>query len=823
MVTRAPASGGQPELGVGFDTKGQLRAAICSTACNLESGLALAVPDTFGKQFAHARITVIPIGERRHAVHVFIPGEPGEPDYQALVVAKPGQPTPEIVFQGATGYVEGESGLRRGPVLEVSEPVDEVGTRRVVIGEQREELTLCGRPAVLSPKLLTAKELALKPAKVQRLSVEERERAQKLVAEPHAPESAAAPAAKEPQTAAATAPIAETSATGKNASLLRPLGATSAVGWPASLTDGNIETTWAENRGGAGRGEFVAFRVPSDVPLQSFEFVVRPAKREIKNGVGPQALWLVSDKLVYQVSFPSDPWKAPGITWKVALPSPLQTNCIALVTESAYGEKPDSEVTLAEVSARSEFTLASIDNLVGALAGGGPRADAAGTVLSSLGPEAFSAVAKAFEQLDEGGRRVALDVLDHAACSDASSVYVTALLSRVEAHRLHAIDRLHRCGAGAVPAIEQVLADKPVTRLRPLMEMLAEVAPDRALRLLVPKMVGPARTRRVLREVVGNAARSPKAKEAVLELLARTDMPAQASVDLLRALGRQIADYSDVAAACIQRLLASEVDFRTKYLLIAPAHLVSANSAALAPVLTTLMRTDKSEYVRAEAVRSVVSLNRFSNELLGALNDTDVRVRQSAAESLSGYKKHEAVLALGQRLQADEWPIVRVAAAEALAGQAADADADRALIAALADKSWMVKAAAAESIGTRKLTSAGEQLLDLFTDKKERFEVRMAAARAIGEVCFDRAVDQLTDAVKSLRSPGADPQDRAVASSALDALARLHPSDLASRLEPLLNGKETPAGTRNAARSALTFESHCHVPPALTTARADGR
>ncbi|HEY5957239.1 MAG TPA: HEAT repeat domain-containing protein, partial [Polyangiaceae bacterium] len=823
-LAHVPASGGQPELSVGFDSQGRMRAAVCSaSSCNVEGGVSIAVPDSFGKRLSQTRFTIVPIGERRHALHVFIPSEPGEPSFEALIVARPGQPNMEILFQGLTGYTEGEAGLRRGPTLEISEPIDDAGTRRIVLGEQREELTLCGRPAILAPKMLTAKELAWKPAKVQRLSPEERERAQKLVAEPHAADEFVAGAGN-----TATVPAGPPSSTGPHttankASLLRPIGATSGVGWPAALTDGDVETTWAENRGGAGRGEFVAFRVPSDVPLQSVEFVVRPAKREIKNGVGPEKLWLVSDKLVYSINFPSDPWKAPGVTWKVALPSPLQTNCIAIVTESAYGERPDSEVTLAEINARSEFTLASIDNLVGALAGGGPRADAAGTVLASLGPEAFAAVAKAFAQLDEGGRRVALDVLDHAPCADASAVYVAALLSQFEAHRLHAVDRLHRCGAGAVEAIELALAQQPVSRLRPLIEMLAEVAPDRALRLLVPRMVGSAKTRRILREVVGKAARSPKAKEAVLELLGRTDLPRQASVDLLRALGRQITDYAEPAAASIQRLLVPEVDFTTKYLLLSPAHLVTDKSPALANTLSTLMRNDKSEFVRTEAVRSVVDLNRFASDLLRALDDSDVRVRQSAAQSLSAYKKHEAVLALGQRLRTDDWPIVRVAAAEALAAQSVDPEADKALLAALGDSSWLVKAAAAESVGTRKLTSAGEPLLDLFTDKKERFEVRIAAARAIGDICFDRALDQLTESVATLRHPAPDPQARAIASTALDAMAKLHPSDLASRLEPLLSGKDTPAGTRNAARAALATPPHCQVPPALTTASADGR
>ncbi len=812
---------------VGFDSKGTLRATVCHTPnCNVDAGLALTVPDSVLLKHAESKLQLVPIGERRHAVHVAIPGElPGQA-WQAVVVAKPGQAIADVVFQGATGYVEGEEGLRHGPTVEVSETIDEAGTRRILVGEQREELTLCGRPAVLAPKMLTAKELVLKPAKVQRLSADERERATKLVAEPHA--ESKPPTPDQPAAATSAPKNAEEAAhaatkVGGQSSLLRAIGATSAIGWPAHLTDGNVETTWAENRGGAGRGEFVSFRAPGDVPLQSFDFVVRPEAREIKHGVGPEKLWLVTDKLLFLVSFPSDPWKAPGVTWKVALPTPVQTNCIAIVTESAYGDKPEAEVTLAEVSARSEFTTASIENLVGALAGGGPRADAAGTVLAGLGTEAFVTVAKAFEQLDEGGRRVALDVLDHAPCADASHVYITALLGRVEAHRLHAIDRLRRCGTGAVGAIEQALSTEPVGKLRPLSELLAEVAPDKALRLLVPRLVGPNKTRRMLREVIGKAARSPKAQAAILELLGRTDLPSIATIDLLRALGKQVGDYSALAAASIERLLTPTADFRTKFLLLGPAHAVCNQHRQLAQSLSALIRSDPNPFVRMEAARMAEHLDLFAADLFVALEDPDVRVRQAAAQNLAGHKHVQTILALGKRLQQDFWPIVRVAAAEALAPQPANAEADKALVSALADESWLVKVAAAESVATRKVSIAGEPLLDLFSDKKERFEVRIAAARALGDVCHDRALNALTDAARTLKSPSPDARDRAVASSALDALAKLHPSDLASRLEPLLNGKNTPAGTKQAAQTALAAEPHCRVPAALTTASVDGR
>ncbi|HMA93484.1 MAG TPA: HEAT repeat domain-containing protein, partial [Polyangiaceae bacterium] len=446
------------------------------------------------------------------------------------------------------------------------------------------------------------------------------------------------------------------------------------------------------------------------------------------------------------------------------------------------------------------------------------RADAAGTVLSALGSEAFSAVAKAFDGLDEGGRRVALDVLDHAPCAESSAVYIKALVSRVEAHRLHAIDRLRRCGPPAIPAIETAIASMGPTKLRPLAEILADVAPEKALQLLVPRLVGPAKQRRVLRDVISQAARSPKSKPVILELLARTDLPPQASVDLLRALGKQLSEYSQPAAASIQRLLVAGADFRTKYLLLAPAHLVCDQNPALAQQLALIMRTDPSGPLRTEAVRAAVQIDRFANELIAALEDSDVRVRQAAAQTLSGYKKAPAIPALRKRLKDDTWPLVRVAAAESLAVQPRDSATDQALVDALEDESWLVKSAAADAVGARRTTTAGEPLLDLLSDKKERFEVRVAAARALGDICYDRALDKLTDAAQMLRSSVPDPPERAVAVSALDALAKLHPRDLAARLKPLLGGKDTPLGTKQAAQAALAAPPRCTAPAPMATA-----
>src|SRR5690606_34594106 len=134
-------------------------------------------------------------------------------------------------------------------------------------GEMNESMTLCGRPAVVAPRLLTPGDLKLHPAKVQRLSSEERASAPRLQAQ------------------AIDAPVSP-------APLLRAISASSAVGNPAALTDSDLESTWAENRGGSGRGEFVLMLSPPELPIAAFELVVRPPVREIPHAVAPKTFFL---------------------------------------------------------------------------------------------------------------------------------------------------------------------------------------------------------------------------------------------------------------------------------------------------------------------------------------------------------------------------------------------------------------------------------------------------------------------------------------------------------------------------------------------------
>src|SRR6185369_9796708 len=123
-----------------------------------------------------------------------------------------------VLWSGALGFAKGEHGERYGEFLEVTDS-DSDGTAQVLLGEVREDVAICGRRSLLSPRVLDPKDLTFKSARVQRLRRDERDRAPALVAQ------------------ASTAPLPQ--GMGR---VLQGASASSGIGVPAALTDGDLET-----------------------------------------------------------------------------------------------------------------------------------------------------------------------------------------------------------------------------------------------------------------------------------------------------------------------------------------------------------------------------------------------------------------------------------------------------------------------------------------------------------------------------------------------------------------------------------------------------
>ena len=197
-----------------FVAKGDVVAATCAAAPCSASAVSLGVPPALRSKAPSA--DVVSLGSGKRAIVVTVTD--GMQTFQAVVTAPLTPGAPSVVFAGLVGYLKGEDGTRSGPMVQVSS--QKPTARAMYWLANRWSVSLCGRPTILAPQLLGPLDLQLHAAKVQRLSVAERDHARSVTAVRLADD--------EPSHAAR--------------SVLSALSASSAVGAPQALTDGDPET-----------------------------------------------------------------------------------------------------------------------------------------------------------------------------------------------------------------------------------------------------------------------------------------------------------------------------------------------------------------------------------------------------------------------------------------------------------------------------------------------------------------------------------------------------------------------------------------------------
>ncbi|HQP33759.1 MAG TPA: HEAT repeat domain-containing protein [Polyangiaceae bacterium] len=787
----APAGRGQGPLVVeASGAPGSLSILACAkTTCSSSDlrPVTFPVAPPAGADPAKAQLSVLTIGTQRSLVRVEL-NEPGRSWTGLLAASVDGTATPVAIWSGNTGEPrvgEADTSTR----IEVSEGED--GASTVLVGEVRRELGLCGRPALLSPRLVDPSDLALKPVKMQRLSRAERDKAETVTAQ----------RAQDPFT-----PLGR---------VLSAMGASSAIGSPSALTDGDPETVWSEGRGSEGRGEFVTMRAPSEVAITGFSLIVRPANQQVDDGAAPRKLWIAVDGRLIGVTMPEDAWKAPGGRYLVQLASPVRSSCVALVLDDAFVGKDAKKaaVSLAEVTAVSEFDgRLDLAGLVGAMAGGGARAQAAAAVLARGGEAARKAVSARYGELDESGRMLAWSVMDGAPCAESSRFFAPLLRSTNGLERKHAHDRIERCGRASAPALAEAFDRLPQGQRWELAEEMASLAPELAVDRLAPLLAkGDPATRARVRKLLARTTKQPRGMRALGKLLDDTSLAPVASVDLLRAASARLQEVGLPARASFARMVRQpNLDLRTRYLLCEPAARLAANGdAAAVRFLYDRILHDPEPMIRAHAVRVAHDVPELVPSALFALENDHVRVRDSATWAVRDTQVSSAP-PLIRRLILDPWPMVRAHAVDALATLGASSQADDALHHALSwDESPRVRARVAAALGERGVRRAAPQLRERADDNEEFLDVRVRSVVALGRVCDRSAVDFLTVLARRAADPYGMEFSHQLGVAAIVALGRIHPRDLGELLKPVIEGKATPREVRAAAQAALSETDVC--------------
>ncbi|MEO6419746.1 MAG: HEAT repeat domain-containing protein [Polyangiaceae bacterium] len=774
----APPAGGLAATAVKVDlAAGVVRYKSCaSLPCSADGGGTLPIA-LDRKLFPDARevsVTVVPIGEKS-VVHVRVPAKADAPDkiaFEAVIAAS------GVLFSGPTGLTQGQPGDRTGVAVQVE------GT--LLVGDVREDLRICGQDTtLLSPRGLDPKTMTFVGAGFQRLPSTQRAAAQLIVA-------SANPSAADP-------PLAP---------LLVVAGASTAIGNPASLVDGDPKTGWSEGRPSAGAGEFVLFRAPAEVPIARVTLSIAAASPS-PNGAAPKKFYFVTAARTFAVTMPQDAWLYPGASYDVVFPEALRGSCLAIVLDEAYARgQAHPEVTIAEVTAYSEFDApgATLDTVAKALSGGGARADAAAAVLKRA-KNGLDPVLHAWSSLDASGRALATDVAMTAPCEASAPLLIRAMGDADPEVARKGRGKLERCGKAAGPALVDALKE-PERRLL-VAPLLATLAPTLGIDPLADALAqGPPKTRAEVRGALARVARTADVAK-LAALVADNRREENARIDLLRACGARLAELRPQATAAIADLLRNPPSMRTRYLLLGPlAELARAGDADATARFTAFLASDPEAAVRTHATELGGAIPALRNELIARLDDPEPRVREAALLSIA--QQHLAVAApkVEAVLQHDPWTFVRGGAAGALASMPGTAEIDGALVASLEDTAPRVRSAALDALAVHRAKSFVGPVRAKLADPHERADVRTAAAHALGEMCDAGSLDSLEKLAGKAASPVASESETAVGLAAIDALGRIHPTDLARRFGKF-SASDVPAEARRAVDHALGQPATC--------------
>ncbi len=783
-----PSGGGLDALDVEVDAaRGVVRVRRCKAPDCAGAGAPKELPialDMSRIDAAASTIEVVAVGEGRQVARVRVPdAQRKDVTFEALLSGRSEEP----IFAGLTGFSEGQEGERRGRMVLIHDR--DATSNFIVVADSREDTRICGQAATpLGPRGIDVATMELRGATLHRIDKKTRDAAERVIARGRTPTAGASP-------------------------LARVLVATGGSGTsPASLTDGDADTLWSESRPGDGHGEFVAMRVPSELPVTSLLVTVAPSKPK-PEGAAPRTFFVAMDDRLLRVTMPEDAWSKPGQAYEIALPAPVRTTCLAIVLDEAFARGAAApEVSIAEVAALTKFDAegATLADVARALST--PRADEAAALLRRAGKEGLTAVTGEYPKLESRGRALAVDVASSAGTCDgpAAELLTQALADADREVRRRALGRIERCGKAAADALVLAVRSDDEARRRAAAPLLASVAPSQAALPLADQMgKGTPETRRAIRGAFVRAA-AAATRDTLAALLSRRELSAVVRLDLLRATGARLADLRPEADALIADLLRESPAMATRYVLAEPiAHLARAPGATSEELsrLTALALADPAPAVRARAVELAAGVAPLAPTLVAAAADPEPRVRESAFHAMGLTAGVAGARAAADASKKDEWTFVRMAALQALGALPQSPLSTNALAAAVEDPSPKVRLSALSALGKHRLTAQAGRVRERLDDAAEDVDVRALAARTLGVMCVKDAADRLTKLALRSRTP-VDEADVKIGMAAIDALAALHPADLAARLAPL-RAKGVGIPVRLAADRALRAPGTC--------------
>ena len=621
--------------------------------------------------------------------------------YAWLVVERAGAPI--VAWSGRTD-LHGDPGERVADAIETMDRTGD-GQPDVVVGQRREGVSACGSaPALLFPSGLDASGV-LRPVAISRVGPDRVE----------VTATAASPGPTPPPMAGALRMMGATSALGvTDAAALEP---------PRALTDGNPATGWVEGRGGAGSGELVVARVDAPRPVRAIAL----ARSTADGVVAPRSVFVVGDTgPALHVTLPETFDRA----W-ISLPEPRSWSCLAIAIDHGPSEDAALHVGLGEVEAYTELDFgAGIASLVESLVTEGADAEHTADWLARAGGGAIDALIAAWDRLSALGHRRAVRVAAaNVGFESALRLLSLAALDDDADVRADAFGVLTRAGAPGTAALVALAASD---RGEEAAGVLALSRDSFELTPLLAALEGSGADRPRLRAAVGARLARDPAGEAGVAPWAQT-----ASTSALSALALGVAEARpDLARDLVARAAPRATEFTDRYrLLLAAAHATpSADNDAW---LVELATHGDPWMLRERAIDALVL--RSETAIASGLADASPRVRAITVTTLAADPASTSRLI--ERATRDSWPLVRVAALEALAHRDEEIPTLRGRI---ADRSPMVRERAIQILTERADRGAWPLLSPLFADDDEWPRVTAAALELASALCVPDATDAIT-------------------------------------------------------------------------------
>ena len=575
---------------------------------------------------------------------------------------------------------------------------------------------------------------------------------------------------------------------------------------PVAVNDNNPATAWTTE--GAGRGQILTARSSGGFPIIGLRVLPGDTSNEktYRASAKPRRLSLIFGRdpsqnvevdLVEDADGGTRRFRVP---YWVALPRPVASTCVTVMVREATSDK--SPMSIADLDVLTELDgPQAVDRLVTDLSQG-TSCVARQPLLVRLGAPALAKVATAIPHAGPGiGRECLVEALAAlvAAGNKPSAETATALVAALDHSTSEEEKTILKLLPEMADARGQVIAD--------IADILADDKRSdedraRAARVLAAMPETQARTK--ILDAVGHG--SPSLRKALRALASGLNGPALAA-----------------ALAGFEATPAAQSGRRADLLLIVGA--LATREPALRPAALAALRTplhhaasfeeqaraiqglgllhdpaatDELTDVRTHAadgvMRSLAVGELASDEgeavlpaLRAALNDTDPRVRETAAEALGRKNDKTAAKAIIEGAKQEPWPQVRRAEIVAL-GELCVAEGNDLLIRAFQRDTEDVRQAALIGIARCYQVKATGTLLRTLGRLAESADMRSLAARLLGQRKDPRTVPGFVEVLTRLLTESqADLSLEGVIAESAMALAGIRTAPAISALIGLLS------------------------------------